>query len=188
MLIRYISGESDGNGTRFGQRCRGFRHGVSALAIHHDGHAVTREAFSERISDALVRAGDQRDLGAGVILSQGAHARSSACSGIEWPLSYRRKTRATSGAESIRPPKRGGTSRMAFALDAEQLQIQDLVRRVAREKVAPRANEIDRTAEYPQDMFELLRELGLFALPFPQSYGGTGSTLSACVVVEELAR
>jgi alkylation response protein AidB-like acyl-CoA dehydrogenase len=77
---------------------------------------------------------------------------------------------------------------MAFALDAEQLQIQDLVRRVAREKVAPRANEIDRTAEYPQDMFELLRGLGLFALPFPQTYGGTGSTLSACVVVEELAR
>ncbi len=73
---------------------------------------------------------------------------------------------------------------MTFALDEEQLQIQGLVRRVAREKVAPRANDIDRSAEYPQDMFELLRELGLFALPFPQSHGGTGSTLSACVVVE----
>jgi len=77
---------------------------------------------------------------------------------------------------------------MTFALDEEQLQIQGLVRRVAREKVAPRANDIDRSAEYPQDMFELLRELGLFALPFPESHGGTGSTLSACVVVEELAR
>ena len=31
------------------------------------------------------------------------------------------------------------------------------MRRVAREKVAPRADEIDRTAEYPHDMFELLR-------------------------------
>src|ERR1700682_6549295 len=77
---------------------------------------------------------------------------------------------------------------MAFALDAEQLQIRDLVRRVAREKVAPRAKDIDRTAEYPQDMFGLLPGLGLVALPFPQTYGGTGSTLSACVVVEELAR
>ena len=77
---------------------------------------------------------------------------------------------------------------MTFALDEAQLQIQGLVRRVAREKVAPRANDIDRSAEYPQDMFELLRELGFFALPFPQSHGGTGSTLSACVVVEELAR
>lgn len=77
---------------------------------------------------------------------------------------------------------------MSFALDEQQLQIQALVRRVAREKVAPRANDVDRTGEYPHDMFELLRELGLFALPFPPSYGGTGSTLSACVAVEELAR
>jgi hypothetical protein len=73
-------------------------------------------------------------------------------------------------------------------LNAEQIQIQDLVRRVAREKVAARANDIDRTAEYPQDMFELLRELGLFALPFPTEYGGTGSCLSACLAIEELGR
>lgn len=73
-------------------------------------------------------------------------------------------------------------------LSEDQRQIQELVRRVAREKVAPRASEIDRTAEYPQDMFELLRDLGLFALPFPTSYGGTGSVLSACVAVEELCR
>lgn len=77
---------------------------------------------------------------------------------------------------------------MSFALDEQQLQIQALVRRVAREKVAARANDIDRTGEYPHDMFELLRELGLFALPFPQIYGGTGSTLAACVAVEEFAR
>ncbi|MBI3043082.1 MAG: acyl-CoA dehydrogenase family protein [Betaproteobacteria bacterium] len=76
---------------------------------------------------------------------------------------------------------------MSFALDGQQLQIQALLRRVAREKVVPRADEIDRTAVYPDDMFELLRELGLFAVPFPQSHGGTGSTHSACVVVEELA-
>ena len=77
---------------------------------------------------------------------------------------------------------------MSFTLEDEHRQIQALVRRVAREKVAPRANEIDRTAEYPQDMFELLRELGFFALPFPKTYGGTGSTLAASIVVEELAR
>ncbi|MDO8280997.1 MAG: acyl-CoA dehydrogenase family protein [Burkholderiaceae bacterium] len=73
-------------------------------------------------------------------------------------------------------------------LSEDQRQIQEMVRRVAREKVAPRASDIDRTAEYPQDMFELLRDLGLFALPFPTSYGGTGSVLSACVAVEELCR
>src|SRR3989304_3129351 len=85
------------------------------------------------------------------------------------------------GVNTARRQENPGT-RMTFALDEEQLQIQRLVRRVAREKVAPRANDIDRSAEYPQDMFELLRELGLFALPFPQSYGATGSTLSASVL------
>lgn len=73
-----------------------------------------------------------------------------------------------------------------FMLGPDQLEVQALVRRVAREKVAPRAQEIDRKAEYPEDMFQLLRELGLFTLPFPLEYGGTGSLLSACVAIEEL--
>src|SRR2546423_3441180 len=77
---------------------------------------------------------------------------------------------------------------MSYELNEEQRSIQDLVRRVAREKVAPRADEIDRTAEYPQDMFDLLKELGLFALPFPAEYGGTGDMLAACIAVEELGR
>ncbi len=77
---------------------------------------------------------------------------------------------------------------MSYELNEDQRQIQDLVRRVAREKVAPRAAEIDRTGEYPQDMFDLLKALGLFTVPFPAEYGGTGSLLSACVAVEELGR
>jgi alkylation response protein AidB-like acyl-CoA dehydrogenase len=77
---------------------------------------------------------------------------------------------------------------VTYELNEEQRSIQDLVRRVAREKVAARADEIDRTAQYPQDMFELLKDLGLFALPFPPEYGGTGSTLAACIAVEELGR
>ncbi len=77
---------------------------------------------------------------------------------------------------------------MSFELNDDHRQIQDLIRRVARERIAPRANEIDATAEYPQDMFDLLKELGLFTLPFPEQYGGTNSMLSACVAVEELCR
>ena len=73
-------------------------------------------------------------------------------------------------------------------LTSDQLQLQDLIRRVSRERVAKRADEIDRTAEYPQDMFDLLKELGMFALPFPVEYGGAGSLLSACVAVEEFGR
>jgi alkylation response protein AidB-like acyl-CoA dehydrogenase len=73
-------------------------------------------------------------------------------------------------------------------VNEDQLAIRDLIRRVAREKVAPRADEIDRKAEYPHDMFALLKELGLFALPFAPEYGGTGSLLTACIAVEELGR
>ena len=75
-----------------------------------------------------------------------------------------------------------------YALNEDQRQIQELVRKLAREKVAQRAAEIDKTAEYPQDMFDLLREVGLFTIPFPKEYGGTDSMLSAVVAIEELGR
>jgi alkylation response protein AidB-like acyl-CoA dehydrogenase len=75
-----------------------------------------------------------------------------------------------------------------YALTEEQELLQQSVRRVAWERVASRAAEIDARAEYPQDMFDLLRGLGLFALPFGPEYGGTGSVLSGCLAVEELGR
>jgi acyl-CoA dehydrogenase len=75
-----------------------------------------------------------------------------------------------------------------YGLSQEQLLIQDTVRAFARDKVAPHADAIDRDAKYPQHMFDALRELGLFALPFPAQYGGTNSMLSACIAIEELGR
>ena len=90
------------------------------------------------------------------------------------------------GADAVQASTR--SLNLALELNEDQLQIQDLVRRVAREKVAGRAQEIDLTAEYPHDMYALIKELGLFTLPFPPEYGGTGSMLSACVAVEELGR
>ncbi len=61
-----------------------------------------------------------------------------------------------------------------------------MLRRVADERVAPRAADLDRTAEYPQDMFELLKELGLFGLPIKEEFGAADSLVSACLAVEEL--
>ncbi|MEH6404143.1 MAG: acyl-CoA dehydrogenase family protein [Sneathiella sp.] len=77
---------------------------------------------------------------------------------------------------------------MDFEFNEDQRAVQDLVRRVANEKVAPRANEIDATAEYPQDMFDLLKSLGLFTLPFPEKYGGTEDSIACCIAIEELGR
>ena len=76
----------------------------------------------------------------------------------------------------------------SFKLDESQRLLQDTLRRFALEKVAPRAQAIDETAEYPQDMFDALKDMGLFAIPFPEQYGGINSVLSACVAVEELGR
>jgi alkylation response protein AidB-like acyl-CoA dehydrogenase len=74
-------------------------------------------------------------------------------------------------------------------LTDEQRQIRDLVRDLAREQVAPRAAEIDKLAEFPWDMVELLREHDLFGLPFDEEHGGTGTgALLVLVAIEELSK
>src|SRR6476659_10137303 len=73
-------------------------------------------------------------------------------------------------------------------LDEEKMMI-DVVRDLAREKVAPRAAEIDAQGEFPWDMKELLADQGILGMPFPEEYGGLGSSeLSILMVIEELAR
>jgi alkylation response protein AidB-like acyl-CoA dehydrogenase len=74
-------------------------------------------------------------------------------------------------------------------LTDEQREIRDLVRDLARERVAPRAAEIDKSAEFPWDMVELLREHDLFGLPFEEEHGGTGTgALMVLVAIEELSK
>src|SRR5919197_2484308 len=74
-------------------------------------------------------------------------------------------------------------------LSDEQREIRELVRTLARDRIASRAAEIDKKAEFPWDMVELLREHELFGLPFDEGYGGTGTgTLMVLVAVEEIAK
>ena len=74
-------------------------------------------------------------------------------------------------------------------LSDEQREIRELVRTLARERVAPRAAEIDKSAEFPWDMVELLREHDLFGLPFDEEHGGTGTgALMVLVAIEELSK
>jgi alkylation response protein AidB-like acyl-CoA dehydrogenase len=74
-------------------------------------------------------------------------------------------------------------------LSDEQREIRDLVRTLSRERVAPRAAEIDKSAEFPWDMVELLREHDLFGLPFDEEHGGTGTgALMVLVAIEELSK
>jgi alkylation response protein AidB-like acyl-CoA dehydrogenase len=74
-------------------------------------------------------------------------------------------------------------------LTEEQREIRELVRTLARERVAPRAAEIDKSAEFPWDMVEVLREHDIFGLPFDEEYGGTGTgALMVLVAIEELSK
>jgi alkylation response protein AidB-like acyl-CoA dehydrogenase len=74
-------------------------------------------------------------------------------------------------------------------LTDEQREIRELVRTLARERIAPRAAEIDESHEFPWDVVELYREHGLFGLFFPEEYGGLGTgTLLALIAIEEVSK
>jgi alkylation response protein AidB-like acyl-CoA dehydrogenase len=87
----------------------------------------------------------------------------------------------------------GGSTRLrpvAYdVLTDEQREIRDLVRELARERIAPRAAEIDETHEFPWDVVELYRDHELFGLLYDEQYGGTGTgTLLALVAIEEVSK
>jgi alkylation response protein AidB-like acyl-CoA dehydrogenase len=78
---------------------------------------------------------------------------------------------------------------MDFSFSEEQLAIRDTIRELVQDKVAPRAAEIDETAEYPEDIERLFAENGVLAIPFPEAYGGiSGSSVTICMGIEEIAR
>src|SRR5436190_8792184 len=78
---------------------------------------------------------------------------------------------------------------MDFALSDELSELQQTVRRLAQDKVKPRAREIDETGEYPEDLFELFRDAGLLGLVIPTEYGGSGAgILGLTIAIEEVAK
>src|SRR4051812_23001129 len=61
-------------------------------------------------------------------------------------------------------------------------------RRLAEERIAPIALELANTHEWPQELFELLRDHGYFGLYYPRQYGGLGLSLHpSAEIIEELA-
>ena len=74
-------------------------------------------------------------------------------------------------------------------LSEEEEALIEAIREIALERVAPRAAEIDHTAEFPWDMKELLAQQDILAMPFPVEYGGIGaSELAVVMAIEELSR
>jgi alkylation response protein AidB-like acyl-CoA dehydrogenase len=77
---------------------------------------------------------------------------------------------------------------MAYELTETHKLIRDTARRIARERVQPRAAEIDEQGQYPEDIYAVFREAGLLGLSVPVEYGGGGSLLALILAVEETAK
>ncbi len=78
---------------------------------------------------------------------------------------------------------------MDFSLNEEQLAIRDTCREFAEQEIKPRAEDMDRTGEFPYALIKQMGELGLLGLPFPEEYGGAGADfLSYCLAIEEISR
>ncbi len=74
-------------------------------------------------------------------------------------------------------------------LTEEQVLLRDTLRELADERIAPRAAEVDRTGEFPEDIRQLLAGQDVLALPFPERFGGVGADLlTICIAVEQIAR
>jgi alkylation response protein AidB-like acyl-CoA dehydrogenase len=78
---------------------------------------------------------------------------------------------------------------MDFELSPELQELQATVRRIAQDKVQPRAREIDVSEQYPQDLFDLFVETGLTGLCIPEAYGGSGAgILGLAIAIEEISK
>jgi len=74
------------------------------------------------------------------------------------------------------------------ALTDEQRMIRDLARKVAREKIARWAAEIDEQERYPTESIEAIKEAGLYGIWVPEEYGGSDmGCLALSLACEEIA-
>ena len=81
------------------------------------------------------------------------------------------------------------TTTGVYDVPQELVDLRDMIRRLAQERIAPRAADIDRSGEYPTDVRELLSEHDVLGLPFDEEHGGTGTgTLMLQIAVEEIAK
>jgi alkylation response protein AidB-like acyl-CoA dehydrogenase len=83
----------------------------------------------------------------------------------------------------------GTTEFDQYRLTDEQQMLRSAVRELADDKIAPRAAAVDQEATFPYDVLDELVKAGFHAVHIPEEYGGPGAdAISACIVVEEVAR
>src|SRR6266550_2101354 len=76
-----------------------------------------------------------------------------------------------------------------FGLGEHVDALRDSVQSFTADRIAPRADEIDRTNKFPRDLWPELGQLGLLGITVEEEYGGTGmGYLEHCVAMEEISR
>jgi alkylation response protein AidB-like acyl-CoA dehydrogenase len=76
-----------------------------------------------------------------------------------------------------------------YQLTDEHEMLRSTVRDLAEDVIAPRAAEIDESAEYPWDVHKALKDADLLAIHVPEEYGGADADkIAHCILVEEVAR
>jgi alkylation response protein AidB-like acyl-CoA dehydrogenase len=74
-------------------------------------------------------------------------------------------------------------------LSEKHLLIQKIGETIAKERVAPRAKEIDSTGAFPWDLIDVFKKQGLLYLTLPEQFGGLDCDItSLCLIIEELAK
>ncbi len=78
---------------------------------------------------------------------------------------------------------------MTYLTTADHDELRAVVRELAEERIAPRAAQIDESAEFPWDLKELLAQQDLLGTCFEERHGGTAlDTVAQSILVEEIAR
>jgi alkylation response protein AidB-like acyl-CoA dehydrogenase len=81
------------------------------------------------------------------------------------------------------------TAAATYRLTEEQVLLRDTIRALAEERIAPRAADVDKSGEFPEDIRQLLASHDILALPFPVEHGGLGADLlTQCIAIEQIAR
>lgn len=78
---------------------------------------------------------------------------------------------------------------MDFELNEDQRDFQRTMREFVDKEIKPVANEMERSGEYPTEIVEKFKEMGLFGMTVPEQYGGLDlDAVSFAIVFEEIAR
>ncbi len=78
---------------------------------------------------------------------------------------------------------------MNFGLDDDLNMLRESINAFAAAEIAPRAAEIDKTNEFPMDLWKKFGDMGLLGITVPEEFGGSGmGYLAHCIAVEEISR